>query len=1046
MAVSAISYADFRPITVVTNSLSTMEEVQAWIDADADGAAAALSQYMELVSGDVDVFAMAGTVEGEHRIHELEAASVASASVLGMVTGEPGDLEMRPTLEFARLGDGTLAALAPTLVRDLSVGRKVTVNDGTRDVLATVTAVDEAAGTVSLDRAVFSNRVYVRSLVVDDPERIANAYRFSRWLVTKDLQAQPTIQGFNPDLYRLLYRPTDTDLDDMTNSELMSDYVSHPDRVGNALDLERAVRNQAFTYIDVLNGIGMGPGAGLVFSNGRIISGVFASPLVRAVPSATELSDTLAVTPAALAAIVAREKAILLQHVEASRVSVGDGGLFVAGETLAEGRINARASIEALGCIDTLSDMRVAGDISCNRSITVGGVSEFNGGVVTRGGTEIQNGASVDTLKVADHTELRGTTHADAITAQKVGAVELRCDMAHVGLIEGKEARVQGLVADSVDARGVRAAKGELGELVVDEGVLADSIHAESATMTRATVTDLEANAAVMDTLVARVIASALFKADALATTQLSASEASTTLLRAEHVHADSLHASVVKARQAELDTLLAMSATFLQTLEAPDVRAESARLDRLEADMARVRELVADRIEAPTITATRDVVAPCVTADAVSTGSVVCNTVDANRLLTASATVGSLQATDLEAQDIRADSGAFVNVSVDRWSGSRVDVGKVLTDSIETGALTCIGHAAFDTLQAVDAMMGSTEVRDLRVTETTRAARMFAEHVTVTEVEAVTVTVAKLIAHEANADRITATDACLDTLESKFANLGRADILDLVATRIDVSDVGADRISTGAMQADSFEGKAADFESAVVASLGVCDVLADFVVTRDLQSRDASILGTTRTKDLTVSRADAHTAEIGVATIDTLGVREANVGSLRAGRLDAGSLLAENVEAKRFEASSAVIESLCAEGIVLTGGSLDTRGGETIIGSATATLLRADEVHAGSSLVDTLSAKDARADTLTVTGTVATGSLVAQDIQTLGVTVRRAEVHDLHVSGQCALYGDVYFDEPVLRLPARVECSDTLVAPKGHVRSMVTTRINIGR
>jgi hypothetical protein len=70
-----------------------------------------------------------------------------------------------------------------------------------------------------------------------------------------------------------------------------------------------------------------------------------------------------------------------------------------------------------------------------------------------------------------------------------------------------------------------------------------------------------------MDTLVARVIASALFKADALATTCSCRRQRASTTSYERNTYMPTLHASVVKARQAELDTLLAMSATFLQTL-----------------------------------------------------------------------------------------------------------------------------------------------------------------------------------------------------------------------------------------------------------------------------------------------------------------------------------------------------------------------------------------------------------------------------------------------------------------------------------------------
>jgi hypothetical protein len=167
----------------------------------------------------------------------------------------------------------------------------------------------------------------------------------------------------------------------------MSDYVSHPDRVGNALDLGRPVRNQAFTYIDERHiGIRGRGGPGLL--NGRIISGVFASPWC-AVPSATELSDLHWRSPAALATIVARERQSFYS------MSGQQGQCWrpaSSWQTLAEGRINADASAGPWDAIGTLSDMRVAGDISCNRSITVGGVSGSTGDR-NGGGTEIRAGA-----------------------------------------------------------------------------------------------------------------------------------------------------------------------------------------------------------------------------------------------------------------------------------------------------------------------------------------------------------------------------------------------------------------------------------------------------------------------------------------------------------------------------------------------------------------------------------------------------------------------------------------------------------------------------
>jgi hypothetical protein len=171
---------------------------------------------------------------------------------------------------------------------------------------------------------------------------------------------------------------------------------------------------------------------------------------------------------------------------------------------------------------------------------------------------------------------------------------------------------------------------------------------------------------------------------------------------------------------------------------------------------------------------------------------------------------------------------------------------------------------------------------------------------------------------------------------------------------------------------------------------------------------------------DLEVSHAEAGSADIVAATVDTISAREAKITCLKAESLDTGLLTSESLEASRVKASVAEVRSLCAEGIVLVGGSLDARGGQVDMGAATAHLLRTDEVCALSVMAETASVGDARADTLTVTGAVAAGSVTTQDITALGVLANRVEASDLHVSGQCALHGEVHFDRPVLKLPAR--------------------------
>jgi hypothetical protein len=75
-------------------------------------------------------------------------------------------------------------------------------------VTATVTTVDEATGIVSLDRALHFTRT--RSGIIagrSTPERIANAYKFSRWHLT-GVAVGAVLPGSTRALW-LLYTPTD---------------------------------------------------------------------------------------------------------------------------------------------------------------------------------------------------------------------------------------------------------------------------------------------------------------------------------------------------------------------------------------------------------------------------------------------------------------------------------------------------------------------------------------------------------------------------------------------------------------------------------------------------------------------------------------------------------------------------------------------------------------------------------------------------------------------------------------------------------------------
>jgi hypothetical protein len=412
----------------------------------------------------------------------------------------------------------------------------------------------------------------------------------------------------------------------------------------------------------------------------------------------------------------------------------------------------------------------------------------------------IRDGTSTDTLTVSEQTRLLGSTNADTIEARSVAAVEVRCDTAHVGVMEGVDVHARNLTTDSLAARSMCAERGEFTYLDVHGCALVE-LQTESATIARATLTDLVAHAAITDTLTARVVASTHTHADVVTAQELLTVEASASTLHAGHVQTDTLSSGVVRAREAELDSVLALRATFLHRLEAPDVLAERARLERLDADTAQVLDLSADRMKAGVLTATCAIEAPLVRADNATVGSAACDVVVAERLSAASATITALTSTTVEAGDVLAEAGRFGSIVTDRWTGARACIDEVQVSTLDTGDLTCIGHASFVDLQTQNILMEAAEAQNVRVAGLLHTGRLCAEHVAVTSVDAATVVAERLVAGDAAVDRVTAAEARLEKLEAKFADLERAHIRDLLAERIEASGLTTDarihRLST---------------------------------------------------------------------------------------------------------------------------------------------------------------------------------------------------------------------------------------------------------
>jgi hypothetical protein len=144
---------------------------------------------------DPDAFVIAG-LPTQPRVYELEA--YAAVCVLLAWFRGPWTPGHQTTLEFARLRRSIVA-----LESDIGQGPRRRASghrgDGTREVTATVTTVDEATGIVSLDRALHSDQVWHHLAGRSGPQRIANAYKFSRWHLT-GVAVGAVLLGFNPAL------------------------------------------------------------------------------------------------------------------------------------------------------------------------------------------------------------------------------------------------------------------------------------------------------------------------------------------------------------------------------------------------------------------------------------------------------------------------------------------------------------------------------------------------------------------------------------------------------------------------------------------------------------------------------------------------------------------------------------------------------------------------------------------------------------------------------------------------------------------------------
>jgi cytoskeletal protein CcmA (bactofilin family) len=335
-------------------------------------------------------------------------------------------------------------------VRDFETGRSVHLIDGSRFVKANITSVDVVAGTITVDVALVDATINIVGFVSVDPGRMVDVINFRDWVADEaTVTSSTSLQGFNPDLYKLLYGEIDEDLVHMTDEELADNYLSNPSRIGSVSDLTRAVQSQSIVSTEVTNTLSLGPNAQILFDDGSSLLGMFGSGLVSDPKTTLETFNNLSVTPAALLAVITRElkdafKNVSVTTLEASGDVAIVGDMDVRATTL-ETEVNTDAHILGNLIVDTdvtisgdtdlAGKVNVVGDLTATvveaSDVFVDGTLRTGGSVTVSGGAEVDGGLLVDTLTATDQIDARGgldvtgDLDADILNVRNVATVPI---------------------------------------------------------------------------------------------------------------------------------------------------------------------------------------------------------------------------------------------------------------------------------------------------------------------------------------------------------------------------------------------------------------------------------------------------------------------------------------------------------------------------------------------------------------------------------------------------------------------------------------------
>jgi cytoskeletal protein CcmA (bactofilin family) len=968
-SVSAVEFVNYVPSIVVSENLTSYAAVDARIATDPDGIANLLYTYLNVAKPE-RTYAVNLTDKTKQELYKLDIDLLQSATNVGYPVPENGgEVKIRPFIQFSRL-QSILTIVDSELqgVRDFETGRSVHLIDGSRFVKANITSVDVVAGTITVDVALVDATINIIGFVSVDPGRMVDVINFRDWVADEaTVTSSTSLQGFNPDLYKLLYGEIDEDLVHMTDEELADNYLSNPSRIGSVSDLTRAVQSQSIVSTEVTNTLSLGPNAQILFDDGSSLLGMFGSGLVSDPKTTLETFNNLSVTPAALLAVITRElkdafKNVSVTTLEASGDVAIVGDMDVRGATTLEtvevntdahilGNLIVDTDVTISGDTDLAGKVNVVGDLTATvveaSDVFVDGTLRTGGSVTVSGGAEVDGGLLVDTLTATDQIDARGGLDV---------AGDLDADILNVRNV----ATIPILFADTIQTSAMKSSilHSDSVEITADLTVSTVSGIDQSfstADIARITAIDIITSNAQIEKARVMQLTTPIAEISSLETTDITASTVvvSDRIISHNEIISDtasfrSIHASNVVDTPSVMTqnlstTNLDATSAKIHTLDSTDMKTSSFHTNTIDAsgtiDAHTVR--VSNTIDTPTISTRLATISELSVLDA-----------DVHRInVTDGATFnGPVESVNIRTDSILANDGTFSTLVTDSVSASnvitdRITSRKATLDSLETGSLatTALSSRAIEveTMDVVDVTCENIVTRELTSTAISSVV------VKAESINSMDCRVASLVVDDLSGRNITVANDIVShgNIHSQTLNVTSVQVGTLDGDRIGASEIHGVSMTSDRIHSQTLETDQISSQSSATRTLDV--------------TGDARLGGV-----LDVSR-ELH---VPVAHIQTCIVGDLNADQMHVNTVDVTDIRSVGVETINVHASTVVTDGLNANTVEAI--DVHTQGitSNDIENSAT---IRTSDIHVSNSITS---------GTVDISGTLRCGVLTTDD------------------------------------------------------------------